>query len=474
MIQLTTFKDKVVALFGLGISGMSAAGALRDGGARLSVYDDNLERLEAARDMGFEVVDLHFIDWSLLDALVLSPGVPLTHPEPHWTVERARAAGVPIIGDTELFFVEFAGRGGADRVIAITGTNGKSTTTALTTHILAQAGEKTAMGGNIGTGVLDLPDFGAGHVYVLEMSSYQIDLTPSLAPTAAGLLNITPDHIDRHGTVEHYAEVKGKIFDEIGPGERAVISIDDPYCREIAAGLECEGEVMFVGSSGEMPDGARIYAGGFDVFENGEIVRRVSLDEAPALRGMHNAQNAVFAYLLASKITEKRDQLIDGFNSFPGLKHRAQEIARYEGPDGRRILFINDSKATNAEASAMALASYHSIYWIAGGRAKSGGIESLTSHFDAVHKVFLVGEAAGDFGKTLAKSGLAFEDCGTIEAATAMAFEEARTAKSAEVTILLSPAAASFDQFANFEQRGAAFVAAVRGLEGLNLRDHID
>ncbi len=478
MIKITSFTGQPVALFGLGISGLSAARALREGGAELVVFDDNEARAAVARDEGFDVVALKDADWRRFSALVLSPGVPLTHPEPHWVVKKALEAHVPIIGDTELFFLEFLARGSADHVIAITGTNGKSTTTALTRHILEAAGAEAVMGGNIGRGVLDLPDFGTGLNYVLEISSYQIDLTPSLAPTAAGLLNISPDHIDRHGTVENYAEVKSRIFDQIGAGQRAVVSIDDPYCQKIAARLECDGEVFLVTSNGEVPNGARLSPGGFEIFNDGLVSKSISLKNAPSLRGIHNAQNAAFAYFLAEKMTENTAGLIAGLNSFPGLAHRAQEIARYERAGGRALLFVNDSKATNAEASAVALASYPEIYWIAGGRAKAGGIEWLEDHLGRVRRAFLIGEAAPAFAATLEKAGVEFEMLETIDAATARAFEVACDDGSsgdanAEAAILLSPAAASFDQFANFEMRGQAFVAAVSRLEGPQLHSHI-
>lgn len=479
MVKVTTFQDRGAALFGLGISGLSAARALAAGGADLVVYDDNEDRCKQALAEGFVVKDLRTADWSGFSALVLSPGVPLTHPEPHWTARLAGAANVPIIGDTELFFREFQARGGHDRVIVITGTNGKSTTTALTRHILSAAGEQAVMGGNIGTGVLDLPDFGSGTAYVLEMSSYQIDLTPSLAPSAAGLLNITPDHLDRHGTVEHYAEVKSRVFDQIGAGERAVVSIDDAYCRKIAAGLECLGEVLHVGSEGPLVAGALLQDDGFELYEEGSLEGRVALTSARALRGRHNAQNAAFAYLLALQITDNKERLLKGFESFPGLAHRAQEIADFKTA-GQRVVFVNDSKATNAEAAAKALAAFPSIYWIAGGRAKDGGIESLKDNLAAVKRAFLIGEAAEAFADTLKEAGVAFEIAGTMEAATARAFEAAKNQcegaianeMGGEAVVLLSPAAASFDQYPNFEVRGAAFVAAVRGLDGVHFYDH--
>ncbi len=463
MIEVSTFFGKRVALFGLGISGLSAARALKAGGADLVVWDERAEHCQAAQANGYNVVDLANADWSEFEALILSPGVPLTHPEPHWTVVKAHEANVPVIGDTELFFLEFLARGANDKVIAITGTNGKSTTTALTTHLLKKAGCRTVMGGNIGVGVLELPDFGQGTIYVLELSSYQIDLTPSLFPTAAALLNITPDHLDRHGSVEHYADVKARVFDQLDETGRAVVSIDDAYCQAIAAELETDAQVCLVGSEGDLPQGARLTQSGFVLFENGLQTIDIDLSGARALPGKHNSQNAAFAFLLANKVCDNDEALLQGFQNFPGLEHRCQEVGRFE-QDGQTIVFVNDSKATNAEASATALSSFENIYWIAGGRAKEGGIESLGAGLDQVAHAFFIGEAAQDFGQTLKAKGIAFELCGDLNTATQRAFETAKEKPNGQLVILLSPAAASFDQYANFEVRGKAFYEAINAL----------
>ncbi|GJM03967.1 MAG: UDP-N-acetylmuramoylalanine--D-glutamate ligase [Rhodomicrobium sp.] len=498
MIPITAYESKRVAVFGLGISGFSAAAALTAGGAAVIVYDDTEARLNEAVAKGFVVSDLKTADWSQIDALVLSPGVPLTHPKPHWVVEKARAAFVPVIGDTELFFSEYllhnteantaeANTGDsdvspsktqADQVIVITGTNGKSTTTALTTHILQEAGERAVMGGNIGFGVLDMPQFGEGHIYVLELSSYQIDLTPSLKPTAAGLLNISPDHIDRHGTVENYAAVKARIFDQLSggvnggdelPSGLGVLSVDDSYCRMIAHDMPPGGRFQFVSSEAGIAEGAVISEQGFQLIEGGVATREFDLTMARSLRGRHNAQNAAFAFLLARAVTENHEGLVAGLLSFPGLAHRMQEVGSLFVGD-RRVLFINDSKATNAEASQQALKSFDDIYWIAGGRAKEGGIESLIPHLGAVRQVFLIGEAAEMFAETLDEAGIAYEICGEMDTAVTAALRAAVSADISsemvadgfetpvnEVAVLLSPAAASFDQYPNFEVRGGAF-----------------
>ena len=479
MIPITVYKDKSVALFGLGITGLSAAKALSAGGAKVIVWDENESRRTAASEQGFVVADLNEADWSQFDALLLSPGVPLTHPEPHWTVKKAQEASLPIIGDTELFFKEFLHRGAQDRVLALTGTNGKSTTTALTTHILNEAGETAVMGGNIGFGVLDMPDFAtsdseAGKIYVLELSSYQIDLTPSLCPTAAGLLNITPDHIDRHGTVEHYAEVKAKIFANLTEDNLAVISFDDVYCQQIALGLSTKNDVFFVSSAPNIENGVLLDNAGFTIINDGVQGRRIDLREASNLRGKHNAQNAAFAFLLASKVSDNFEGLMSGFQTFPGLEHRMQQIAtlietNHTDNLKRTILFVNDSKATNAEASEQALKSFSEIYWIAGGVAKDGGIEGLAPHLSRVRHAFLIGEAVADFAESLKQANVPYEICTDLETAVNQALLEALKVKEGEGAILLSPAAASFDQYPNFEVRGAAFSSLVEGIEGVSM-----
>lgn len=495
MIPVSSYKGKKIALFGLGISGLSAAAALKAGGADVVCYDENAGRCEEAKSRGLTVLNLQELsdeEWGRFAALLLSPGVPLTHPEPHWSVKRASAAKVPVIGDTELFFQDFLLRGQNDRVIVITGTNGKSTTTALTTHILNEAGETAVMGGNIGFGVLDMPDFGSrneegGTVYVLELSSYQIDLTPSLCPTAAGLLNITPDHIDRHGTVEHYAEVKGRIFNQLGligagfSDGRAVISLDDKYCCQIATNIPERAEICLVSSDKDdvfaSGIGALLADTGFELICSGKP-RKIDLSEVVYLRGRHNAQNAAFALLLAMKVCGNVDGLIEGLKSFPGLKHRMQQVGELVR-DELRLVFVNDSKATNADASEQALKSYPVIFWIAGGRAKAGGIKSLAGAMSGVKKAFLIGEAGEDFAETLKGLNIPFEICGDMENAVSKAissgFEilKSMDGGKGEGAVLLSPAAASFDQYPNFEVRGDDFCSKVRLVEGVKMNEEL-
>ena len=442
MIAVPGFEGREVAVFGLGRSGLPSARALKAGGARPVLWDDGVSGRLQAEAEGFQVEDLTQADWSRFAALVLSPGVPLTHPKPHWTVDKARAAGVPVIGDIELFAraVAVLPEGERPKVVAITGTNGKSTTTALIGWVLNQAGLKAHIGGNIGIGALALPAPQPGDVYVLEVSSYQLDLTHSFAPDVAILTNISPDHLDRHGGMEGYVAAKRKIFDRAGV---ALVGVDDDWGRAIA---------------GELPNAEPISVAGFDgrLTHKGGFV--ADLAQARSLPGRHNAQNAAFAYATARALGVPHDKAVEGLMTFPGLAHRMEEVG-HVGP----VRFINDSKATNADAARQALASYPRSYWIAGGRAKSDGIEPLADLFPRVAKAYLIGEAANDFARVL--GSVPHEVCGVMEAAVAAAARDASATGEPEV-VLLSPACASFDQYPDFEARGEAFRAAVLGLQG--------
>ena len=456
MIPISTYAGARIAVFGLGISGRASVRALLAGGAQLSAWDDSEHSRDVAIEKGIELFNLHEADWSKFSALVLAPGVPLTHPEPHPIVVRARNAGVAIIGDTELFFLEREARAADSGVIAITGTNGKSTTTALTTHILKAAGFDAVMGGNIGEAVLDLPDFAPGKIYVLEMSSYQLDLTPSVAPNAAALLNITPDHIDRHGTVENYAKVKARIFRNLGPGDAAVISLDDLLCRNISSALDGPYEKLEVSSLSGIAGGIGFNQDNIWQMRDGVKEAEIPVCRNDALRGLHNKQNAAFAYGLARHMGAAPEALEAGLMSFPGLRHRMEIIGRLAGH-----LIINDSKATNGEAAAQALSAFEKIYWIAGGRAKEGGLGGLDALFPRIRKAYLIGECAADFGEALDGTAPWVESI-TIEEAVRSALADLGSEGLDDAVVLLSPAAASFDQFANFEIRGDAFCDAVR------------
>ncbi len=454
MTPVETLRDQKVAVFGLGGSGLSTLYALTEGGAEVAAWDDSEAARARASADGFLVVDLAEADWSAFKALVLAPGVPLTHPEPHWTVKRANAAGVPIIGDIELFAKERAERAPHAPFVAVTGTNGKSTTTALIAHVLKEAGRDVALGGNIGVPVLDLPPPADGRVHVIECSSYQIDLAPSLAPTVGIVINVTPDHLDRHGDLAGYAAIKERLVAE---AEVALVGVDDEPSRAIAARLKGEGRRV-VAVSGRDEPLADVFVAEHRVSARGSADSSIDLKRARALRGAHNGQNAAFAYAAATALGVPRDVIARAFETFPGLAHRMEEVGR-QG----RVLFVNDSKATNADAAEKALMSFHDIYWILGGKAKAGGIEPLRPLFSRVAKAYLIGEAAENFAGTL-KGAIPFEQCGTLSHAIEAAARDAFRSKGEEPVVLLSPACASFDQFANFEARGDAFRTEVHYL----------
>ena len=459
MVPVTSCADRQVAVFGLGLSGVAAAQALEAGGAQVIVWDDNGQKRRHARDHGLTVADLSGISWAGVEMLVLSPGVPLTHPAPHWSVELARAAGAEVVGDTELFERERALRAKNSRLVAITGTNGKSTTTALITHILSDSGVPVAMGGNIGVPILALDDVADGMTYVIEYSSYQIDLTPSLNPSVGVLLNLSEDHIDRHGSFEHYAEVKERLARAAARRGLAVIGADDAASRRIALRLEKSGgRVLRVSAQGPVErgifaeDGKLFQALDDSVHEVGDLAGIASL------RGAHNWQNAAAAFAVCRSLGLHGAAIQRAISSFPGLAHRMEEVRRIG-----KVLFINDSKATNADAAARSLGEFEPIYWIAGGQPKSGGIEALKPFFGRVAHAFLIGEAAESFAKTL-DGKVPFTISGDLDSAVAEAARAAAGSKADEPVVLLAPACASFDQFANFEARGWAFREAVERL----------
>lgn len=459
MIPVSTLSDKKVALFGLGGSGLATAEALIAGGAQVIAGDDSAASLDKARDAGIAIADLQQADWLSFSSFVLSPGVPLTHPEPHWSVKLAKAAGVEIIGDIELFCRERATHAPAAPLVAITGTNGKSTTTALISHIIAHSGRDVQMGGNIGQAVLTLEPPAANRFHVLECSSYQIELAPSLRPGIGVLLNLSPDHLDRHGTMARYAGIKERL---VAASDVAIISVDDGFCEGIATRLEQAGrKVMRISTIGRLTDG--LFCDGDMLFlaENGREKPVGSIAGIGSLRGRHNAQNALAAVAVCLVAGLSTEEIQTGLATFPGLAHRMEAVGRRG-----RVVFINDSKATNAEAAVPALSSFSPIYWIAGGVAKQGGIEALRPLFPRIARAYLIGEAAESFAATL-EGAAPCAICDSLEAAVLRAAQDAAKDKAEEIAVLLSPACASFDQFRNFEVRGDAFRAAVLALAGI-------
>jgi UDP-N-acetylmuramoylalanine--D-glutamate ligase len=460
MIPVSIFAGRDVAVLGLGLSGLASARALKAGGANPVLWDDNGAARDDAARQDFAVSDLAAADWSRFAALVLAPGIPLTHPKPHWSVARAREAGVELIGDIELFFRERARTSAPGKVIVITGTNGKSTTAALTAHLLSAAGKRVALGGNIGKAVLDLDPFAPDLTYVLELSSFQIELAPSLAPDAAALLNVTPDHLDRHGTLENYARIKSSVFAALKPQATAVIGVDDEPSRAIAASLGGGHAVKRVAVGRSVETGVFAADGVLHEMEGGREQAKIDLAGIGSLRGAHNWQNAAVAYALARSQGLSAAAIGEGLKSFSGLSHRMEQIARRG-----KVLFVNDSKATNADAASKALASFADIYWIIGGRPKEGGLAGLEPFYPRIVRAYLIGEAADAFAGQLGGQ-VDHVHCGTLARAVEAAAADASRSAANEPVVLLSPACASYDQFDNFAKRGDAFRDLVMALDG--------
>jgi UDP-N-acetylmuramoylalanine--D-glutamate ligase len=411
---------------------------------------------------GIPTADFRHIDWSKIAALVLAPGVPLTHPVPHWVVGLARAAAVEVIGDVELFCRERRRRAPDAPFVAVTGTNGKSTTTALVAHLLHCAGFDTQLGGNIGTAILSLEPPQSGRVHVIEVSSYQIDLAPSLDPSVAILLNVSEDHLDRHGTLANYAAIKERLVAGVQDGGTAIVGVDDNWCQAAADRIARAGKnVVRVSVRRPLSDG--LYVEGGQILEaSGGSARAIAhLGGIGSLRGIHNAQNAGCAAGAALVLGLAPAAIQQGLLSFPGLAHRMETIGRRDD-----VLFVNDSKATNADSAARSLACFTDIFWIAGGKPKTGGISSLAGFFSRIRKAYLIGEAAAAFAAEL-EGKAPHVVAGTLDRAVELAARDAAASEAREPVVLLSPACASFDQFQNFEVRGDAFRKAVQSLPGL-------
>jgi len=462
MIPVTSFAGKKVAVFGLGGSGLASAQALVGGGADVIAFDDSAASIDKAKAAGIAIGDLRALDWSTVAALLLAPGVPLTHPAPHWTVGLAHAAGVEVIGDIELYCRERRRLAPNSPFVAITGTNGKSTTTALIHHLLISAGRAAELGGNIGTAVLTLSPPQPAHAHVIECSSYQIDLAPSLDPRVGVLINVSEDHLDRHGTMAHYAAVKERLVAGVQRDGIAVVGVDDQWCRAAAGRIERKGgNVIRISAREPLPAGICVEEGTIVRAANDDAWPLASLHGIGSLRGQHNAQNAACAAAAALALGLDAAAIQAGLRSFPGLAHRMEQIGRQGA-----VLFVNDSKATNADSAAQALACFSDIFWIAGGKAKTGGIVGLENFFPRIRKAYLIGEAADEFAQTL-DGRVAYDSVGGLDRAVEAAARDAAAAGLAEPVVLLSPACASFDQYRNFELRGDHFRELVRKLPGL-------
>lgn len=465
MIASRAFANKTVAVFGLARTGLGAVRSLVAGGTHVIAWDDNSSARDLGGQEGAEIMPWRTWPWEKISALVLSPGVPLTHPQPHGVVEHANAAKVPVIGDVDLFAREMRpdpAKPGKAPVIAITGTNGKSTTTALVGHILKECGFDAQIGGNIGKSVLELgaPSSnrsGAQTIYVLEMSSFQIDLAPGLVPDVAILSNLSPDHIDRHGTMDNYAAIKARMLKQTARDGQLVIGVDDDFSASIftqaslAAKNKSGAQAHAVSVGKVLGRGLFVVDGALYDALGARAVKVMDMADAARLPGAHNWQNAALAYGAVKPFVSDVKKITAAIASFPGLAHRMEDVGHIG-----KVVFINDSKATNADAAARALATYPDIFWIAGGKAKEGGIESLSSFFPRVRRAYLIGDAAPGFARTL--DGKApYETSGTLDVAVAKAAADAMASSASKPVVLLSPACASYDQFKDFEQRGDTF-----------------
>jgi UDP-N-acetylmuramoylalanine--D-glutamate ligase len=456
--EFSFLQDRTVAVMGLGKSGAAAVRALAAAGVTVLAWDDDAQTRRQAAGLGVRLEDLAAIDWSPVSLLLWSPGIAHRWPAPHKVAVAARQAGVPLVCDIELLL---RANGGA-RVVGITGTNGKSTTTTLVGHLLQAGRAPIAIGGNLGVPALDLPDFGADGIYVLELSSYQLELLDRSRFDVAVLLNLSADHLGRHGGMAGYVAAKASLFDRVRPGGVAVIGLDDEDSRGVHAILSQRNDITLVAISAE-----RLVAGGVSapagiLIDDSAGTNRsvVDLTAIPTLPGRHNWQNACAAYAVARAVGMSVDAIAAALPHYPGLAHRQERVAVIDG-----VTYVNDSKATNADATARALVCYHSIYWIAGGQPKEGGISSLAPFLSRIRAAFLIGEAAPAFAATLA-GRVAVEQCGTLDKALGLARERALAERLHDAVILLSPACASWDQFSSFEQRGNQFRRLVEALPG--------
>jgi UDP-N-acetylmuramoylalanine--D-glutamate ligase len=461
MIPVTSFAGKTVAVFGLARTGITAVQALEAGGARVIAWDDAQAGRDRAVEAGITPKDLSQADWSSIAALVMSPGVPVYGPKAHWSALKAEELAVPVIGDVELLARELnrLPQGERPLVVAITGTNGKSTTTALIAHILTACGRDVRLGGNIGTGILSLAPPRPGAIYVLELSSYQLDLAHSLRCDVAVHLNLAPDHLERHGTMARYAAAKRRIFSGQTRTDTAIVGVDDDWGEALATRFIAEGKRITVPVSSGQTLSRGVFAVGGTLWDATEanLTEVLDLTGLAALPGAHNGQNIAAAFAAVRALGLPRGAIAAAIATFPGLKHRLQKVGQ-TGP----ISFYNDSKATNAEAAAQALAAFPRLRWIAGGRPKTDGIDALAPFFPRITKAYLIGEAAAAFATTLAGKAPA-ELSGTLESAVASAIADAR-ASGQEERIVLSPACASFDQYPDFEARGDHFITLVQDI----------
>ncbi len=450
MILASAYKDKNIAVFGLARTGRAAVDALLASGAHVHAWDDNPVHVGLVGDAA---VDLYSADFSQLDGLMLAPGVPLTHPAPHVLVDTAQSAGVPIFGDGDIFQAARTNLP-VHKLVAVTGTNGKSTTATLIDHMVRTCGLPSALGGNIGRAILSLDPLKAGGVYVFELSSYQIDLSHKLDPNIAVLLNISSDHLDRHGGMEGYKAAKARLFELQKNSDRlAVIGVDEEPCRKIADSLK--GQVIRISVMSDLSDGISLMGDELILRREGEAIATLCLKAAKALQGVHNAQNAAAAWAVGRSLGLADSAIQNALETFPGLEHRQELVGNFKG-----VTYVNDSKATNIDAAARALASFDNIHWIAGGRGKGETLDPILPYLSKIKKAWLIGEDADRFMEFL-------EGRVPCEIAVDMGVAIQGVAREAVDgdTVILSPGCAAFDQFPDFEVRGNAFKDGFKGLQ---------
>ncbi|UWR04107.1 UDP-N-acetylmuramoyl-L-alanine--D-glutamate ligase [Ruegeria conchae] len=461
MIPVKGFSGKKVAVLGLGRSGLATARALQAGGAQPVCWDDNPAAREAAEGEGLVCSDLRRHGaFENIATLIVSPGIPHLYPTPNPVVAAATDAGVPVDNDIGLFFRSFAGPEWHNydtppRVIAVTGSNGKSTSAALIHHILTEAGRDSQLAGNIGRGVLDIDPGGDGSVVVLELSSYQTELARALTPDVAVFTNLSPDHLDRHGGKGGYFAAKRRLFAEGGP-DRAVIGIDEAEGAFLAGQLAegpSDDRVIRISVARKLTGpGWQVFArkGYLSEYRKGRQTGSIDLRDIKGLPGAHNHQNACAAYAACRSLGLAPRVIEDALHSFPGLPHRSQIIAEADG-----VTFVNDSKATNVDSALKALSAFKKVRWICGGLEKEGGLEALNGVEGHVIKAYVIGREAAGFAMQLTADA---QVCTTMAAAVEQAMADAQPGE----VVLLAPAAASFDQYDNFEQRGDDFTAEVK------------
>ena len=446
----TPFRGARIAVVGLGRAGLPAALRLAEWGAEVEAWDDGEPTRRAAADAGLTVSNPAEGRFRA-DALLLSPGIPHRLPKPHPAARAAEAAGAPVLCDVEFLYRAVLAAHSSARFVGITGTNGKSTTTALVHHMLTAAGRSAEVGGNLGPAALSLNILGSEGVYTLEMSSYMLERIATLRFNVAVMLNLSPDHLDRHGDMAGYAAAKARIFARQTAEDVAVLGQDDAMTAGMARGIA--GRIVPISATSPQPGG--IWAEGRMLRDDAGPI--LDLSCAPALPGSHNAQNAAAAAAVGLALGLSRAEIAGGLTTYPGLPHRQERVA-----EARGVVFVNDSKATNADSAARALASYDRVVWIAGGEAKEGGIESLVPFFPRIARAYLIGRDAPVLARTLAAHGVAHEIVGTLDAAVPAAAAAAFRGDAA--VVLLSPACASWDQFTGFDARGDRFRDLARGI----------